>query len=87
MGETTTHQFELSETITINNKLLKNHINPSHHHMTMLNAYAEAHAFASLTQWNGGILGVLLPKTRSDSRAKELGRPVSPKQQVKFYFL
>ena len=29
--------------------------------MTMLNACAEAHAFASLTQWKCSILGVLLP--------------------------
>ena len=26
----------------------------------MLSACAEAHAFASLTQWKGGILGILL---------------------------
>ena len=29
----------------------------------MLNACAEAHAFASLTQWKGGILGVLLQRS------------------------
>ena len=55
--------------------------------MTMLNACPEAHAFATLTQWKGGILGVLLPEPPSDRLAKELGRPVSPKRQVKFYFL
>ena len=47
--------------------------------MTMLNACAEAHAFATLMQWKGGILGVLLTEAQPYRLGQELGRPVQPK--------
>ena len=48
-------------------------------HMTMLNACAEAHAFATLMLWKGGILGVLLTEAQPYRLAQELGRPAQTK--------
>ena len=47
--------------------------------MTMLNACAEAHAFATLMLWKGGILGVLLTEGQPYRLAQELGRPAQTK--------
>ena len=47
--------------------------------MTMLNACAEAHAFATLMLWKGGILGVLLTEAQPYRLAQELGRPAQTK--------
>ena len=57
----------------------------------MLNACAEAHAFASLMQWKGGILGVLLPeatdKTDPQSNMYGCGSLVLLMEQAYGYYI
>ena len=48
-------------------------------HMTMLNACAEAHAFATLMLWKGGNLEVLLPRTGTTSSTSP---PLSNPQRI-----